>query len=275
MIEILSARPADLPDIPRGVTHLAFRSAVDGREDWALLWPPARGRTYLVCIHGYGSHADQLYTRADLRRDWWPEFQARGVGVLTPNIRDNSWMSPPAAADLRALLDYLRTEHRAERFVLFGGSMGGTSVLVYAVLHPEDMVGVGSLCPATDIAARHEWCKRYSCEALPAGISAAIAEAYGGTPAEIPEVYDRHSCLAHADRLTMPVYLAHGDADEIIPISESRALAALLPARTLKYREIRGGGHDSPLALDVIREGLDWILPPEYGNRSRLDGGCT
>jgi len=261
MIEIRESRPDRLTGIPSGVAHLAYRSAVDGREDWALLSPPTRGRTWLVCIHGYGSHGDQLYTRADLRRDWWPEFQTRGVGVLTPNLRDNSWMSPSAAADLRMLLDFLRGEHGAERFVLFGGSMGGTSVLVYAVLHPEDVAGVGSLCPATDIAARHEWCKRYSCEALPEGISAAIADAYGGTPDELPEVFDRHSCLAHADRLTMPVYLAHGDADDIIPVSESRALAAVLPARVLKYREIPGGGHDAPLALPVIQEALDWILP--------------
>ncbi len=264
MIQILSARPDGSPDIPRGVTRLVFCSSLDGREDYALLYPAARGRTYLVCIHGYGSHGDQLYVRADLRRDWWPEFQARGVGILTPNIRDNSWMSPPAAADLSSLLDFLRVRHGAETFVLFGGSMGGTSVLVYAVLHPEDVAGVAALCPATDVAARHEWCKRYSCEALPAGISAAIAEAYGGTPAEIPEVYDRHSCLAHADRLTMPVYLAHGDADPVIPVTESRALAALLRARILKYREVPGGHHDSPLALDVIQEALDWVLPPEY-----------
>ena len=60
----------------------------------------------------------------------------------------------------------------------------------------------------------------------------------------------------------MPVYLAHGDADALIPVEQSRALAALCRSPRFRYREIPGGHHDSPLAADIMDEALDWVLGP-------------
>lgn len=260
MIEVLALRPAHSAGIPCEVTCLSYRSPVDGHEDWALLWPPQQGRTWIVCLHGGGSHGDQLYVRADLRRDWLPMFRSRGLGILTPNLRDDAWMSPAAAEDLRLLLRFVRDEHHAERFVFVTGSMGGTGTLIYAVLQPEDVAGVVALCPLTSVASLYDWSRRPSEPTRLHGIAASIGAAYGCTPEEAQEVYDRHSCLEHADRLTMPVYLAHGDADDIIPVGESRALAAAVQSGVLKYHEIPGGGHDAPLATPFLQEGLDWVL---------------
>lgn len=259
-IETLSVQPAAWGEIPPGVIHVVYRSPLDGMEDWALLWPPECGRTWVVNLHGHGSHGDQLYTRPDLRRDWMPEFRRRGLGIITPNLRDDAWMSPAAADHLRALLRFVREEHRASRFVFVGGSMGGTGNLIYAVLFPKDVAGVAAMCPAGSIASLYEWCAGHSATAVLAEIAAAIRAAYGGSVCEAPAAYHRHSCLAHADRLTMPVFVAHGEADEIVPVSESRALTAACPGGNLKYHEISGGGHDSPLAAPILQEALDWVL---------------
>jgi pimeloyl-ACP methyl ester carboxylesterase len=262
MIQVVSVRAAASPQMPSGVRRLVYRSAQDGLEDWALLWPPESGRTWVVNLHGHGSHGDQLYTRADLRPAWLPPFRRRGLGVLTPNLRDNAWMSPWAAADLQALLALLREKFGAGRFVFVSGSMGGTSNLIYAALFPEDVAGLAAMCPASSVASLHDWCAARADRPVLGEIAAAIRTAYGGTPAEVPAVYERHSCLAHADRLTMPVFVAHGDADELIPVGESRALVPLLRGGNLKYREIPGGGHDAPLAEAFLLEALDWILGP-------------
>jgi len=263
-MEVLAVRPAGSSTLPGGVVRLTYRSRADGVEDWTLLWPPEAGRTWLVCLHGHGSHGDQLYVRTDLERGWLPEFRRRGLGILTPNLRDNAWMSPPAAADLHSLLQYLRSRQGAEQFVIVSGSMGGTGALIYAVLHPEDLAGVGAMCPATDVGSYHDWCSRQPGPPVLSEVAAAIRSAYGGPPEEKREVYEQHSCLAHADRLTMPVFVAHGDADELIPVGESRALSAIVRAGNLKYHEMPGGGHDSPLAPAVLREALDWILPGSH-----------
>jgi pimeloyl-ACP methyl ester carboxylesterase len=251
-MDVLGVRPAGSGLIPRGVLRLDYRSVVGGAEDWALLWPPERRRTWLVCLHGHGSHGDQLYVRPDIAERWLPLLRATGCGILTPNLRDDAWMAPQAAADLHA-----------ERFVFVGGSMGGAGVLIYSVLHPEDVAGVAAVCPATDVGAYHDWCVRQSEPPVLHEIAAAIRTAYGGTPQERPEVFSLHSCLARADRLAMPVYLAHGDADELVPVDQSRALQEALPPRSLKYRELPGGDHDSPLTAAVLREALDWVLPSQ------------
>jgi len=188
-------------------------------------------------------------------------------------------MSPPAVADLSGLLEFARARHSAERFAFVSGSMGGTGALVYAALHPEDVAAAVAVCPATSIASLYAWCTRqeasplqgeiaaaicaaYGGEASPlqGEIAAAICAAYGGTPAEVPDVYRRHSCMAHTDRLTMPLYVAHGAADDMIPVGESRALATACREGNLKYREIPNGDHDAPLAARVLAEGLNWVL---------------
>ncbi len=151
-IEILSQTPVTASEFPQGVIRLAFRSNIDGAEDWALLWPPERGGHWCVVIHGYGSHGDQIFVREDIRRDWLPRFRARGMGILAPNHRNNGWMGPRAAADLHALLEFVRREFGAKRFTFIAGSMGGSCNLIYAVLHPEDVAAVVALCPVSDLA---------------------------------------------------------------------------------------------------------------------------
>ncbi|MFH1571572.1 MAG: alpha/beta fold hydrolase [Gemmatimonadota bacterium] len=241
---------------PQGVWRLAYASPVDGEPDWALMMPGPRREAWLVCLHGHGSKGDQLFTRADIRDGWLPGFRRLGLGVLTPNLRGNAWMSAPAAADLRALLAWMRDVQGAERFYFASGSMGGTGSLLYAVVHPEDVAALAALCPASDLAAYHEWCGRH-----PGGvrdeIRQAIAAAYGGPPTEVPAAYAAHSAWQHADRLTMPVLVVHGTADASIPVEQSRHLAALLAhSPRFTYRELAGGDHEAPLLQGGM---LEWL----------------
>lgn len=76
--------------------------------------------------------------------------------------------------------------------------------------------------------------------------------AYGGTPEERPELYRQRSVLANTDRLTMPIVLSMGEADALIPVAETRQIAAALRDRpAFMYHEIPAGDHDSALWVDV------------------------
>jgi pimeloyl-ACP methyl ester carboxylesterase len=258
-LDAVCLEPAPPEASAAGVQRLSYRSPQDGVADWALVWPPAGGNTWLVNLHGHGSDGTQLFTRPDIRGAWLPLFREMEFGILTPNLRGNAWMSPDAAADLRALLQVVRDDFGVSRFLFVSGSMGGTGNLIYAVLHPDDVAGVIAMCPATHMGLFYEWCNSRPDAPVLTEISAAIRAAYGGTPGERPDVYGRHSCLAHADRLTMPVYVAHGEDDAAIPVAQSRALAAACTSGNLKYREVPGD-HDAPLALPLMEEGLQWIL---------------
>jgi pimeloyl-ACP methyl ester carboxylesterase len=228
-----------------GVQRLSYRGA-SGLDDWALLWPAA-GATCVVQLHGHGSHGDQLYTRADIRDAWLPVYRRHSLGILTPNLRDNAWMSPEAVDDLHRLLEWLRVTRAVRHFLFVSGSMGGTSNLIYACRHPEDVAALVALCPATDIGAYARWCGTQSLPIV-GEIYEAIVSAYGGTPDEQPQRYADHSALRHAERLTMPVFMSHGDDDALIPVEEARLLAAAMQGRSnFIYEEIPGGHHDSPL----------------------------
>ncbi|HSW47077.1 MAG TPA: alpha/beta fold hydrolase, partial [Phycisphaerae bacterium] len=218
-----------------------------------------QGQTWVVCIHGHGSTGEQLYTRQDIRRSWLPLFNRHGFGILTPNLRGNAWMSPRAAADLNGLLQYVRERYLVDRFILAGGSMGGTSNLIYAVLHPEDVAGVVALCPAADLTSYYQWCRRQSTVAILQQIADAIASAYGCPPESCPDLYREHSVVVHVHRLTMPVYVAHGGQDTIIPIAQARVLYGEIRFKgVFHFCEIPEGDHDAPLRN--MTDGIEWVL---------------
>ncbi len=169
-------------------------------------------------------------------------------------------MGPSAATQLHQLLNFLRQTHGVRKIVLVGGSMGGTSALIFACLFPQEVAGVLTLCPATDLSSYWHWCQAHA-DKLPVleQIHQAITAAYGGTPVTHPAVYHAHSALENADRLTMPIAISHGDADQIIPVEQSRRLIGRLQAHpALRYQEIPGGGHDDPLITFPVA--LQWLL---------------
>jgi pimeloyl-ACP methyl ester carboxylesterase len=228
---------------PDHTVRIQYESSCDGKSDYAFYVPPLEGtRLISIHLHGHGSHGDQLFTRKDIAEGWLPVLRKYGCGLLSPNLRDDAWMSPAAARDLRELIAFVRAEYEADRFVIVTGSMGGTAALIYAALHPEDISGIVAACPATDIGSYHGWCRQNNTGILKE-IADAIEDSYGGTPDTRPDVYAAHSALRNADRLTMPGYLIHGDADSIIPVEQSRQLANGLTERPdFRYREIRTFG---------------------------------
>jgi len=242
---------------PSGVGRISYSSDQDGATDWALAWPPLRGQAWVVHLHGHGSSGDQIFTRRDIADRWLAHYRKLGLGVLGPNLRGNAYMCPEAVADLHALLAWVRGEYGARQFYFLSGSMGGIGNLIYAILHPEDVYAAAALGSATDLASYHGWCCAH-----PGGIRdeirLAIEAAYGGRPDQVPERYAAHSVTRHADRLVMPLLLAHGAADEVIPVEQSRELHGRLSgAQDVKYVEIAGGGHDAPLHDAGMLEWLD------------------
>ena len=255
---VRSFAPARLDGVPEGVLQLDY-VGLGGREDWALVWKPGReSATWLVNLHGHGSHGDQLFTRPDIRRDWLPLFRSAGLGILAPNLRDNAWMCPEAAADLNALLAWVRRSLGATRFVLVGGSMGGSSVLTYCALHPQDVAAAVAVCPAADLASYYAWLRRRD-GGIHAEIADAIRTAYRGDPAQRRATYNAHSAVRNAVRLTMPLFVGAGTRDEIIPVSQTRRLAgALAEEDSFAYVEAPDGDHEAPLGL--LPAGFRWAL---------------
>ncbi|NLF29683.1 MAG: alpha/beta hydrolase [Planctomycetes bacterium] len=247
---------AGMPDVQCRL----YRSPLDGWEDRVFLrLPSGPGRPWVVVLHGHGSLGDQLFVREDIRRAWLPVFVEHDVGILAPDLRGNAWMGPAAEEDLNRQIAAVREAFDVPVFGLVGGSMGGTGVLIYAGLHPEDVGGVVAYCPATDLAdlvGSLAAAEKDGGEVI-GEIRTAIEAAYG--PAGRSDTYARHSILANHRRLTMPVAVIHGDRDAMIPVSHARRLRERMGPR-LGYREIAGGDHDAPLTcVQPLRELMDHL----------------
>ena len=227
---------------PENAYRLEYTSSLDGLHDWAIVCP-SQSDVCIVNLHGHGSHGDQIFSRVDIREFWLGKLLEMNVNILSPNLRDNAWMSPAAVDDLSSLLDYMRSEHGAKRFIFFSGSMGGTGNLIYATQHPEDVHAVAALGAATDLSSFYDWCMQQPAESVPMELGKAIEESYGSKPENNPSLFDKHSAFKNCDNLTMPVFFAHGAADTLIPVEQARLLSdKMTGCKNFTYLEIPDGG---------------------------------
>lgn len=249
-MNVTSVTPERGDAYPVGTSRITYRSAVDGAEDWALFLPGNPRKNTIVYLHGSFSYADQIFTRKDVREFWLTRIQAGRHPLLSVNLRGTAYMSPAATADLTDLLRYCRSELGCQRFVLLGGSGGASSAMAYAVLHPENIHGVIAM-GMCDLLTRLDFARKSDNPVLQK-LTATVFAAYGGTPEEKPDLYQARSVLAHTDRLTMPVILTMGAHDQLIPVAETRKIAAAMKGkRNFIYHEIPQGDHDAALCVDI------------------------
>ncbi len=203
---------------------LAFTARRDGStQRYVQMLPvgfdPRRPCDVLVALHGHGSDRWQFVRNSrDECRAARDVAAAQGMIYVSPDYRaKTSWMGPAAEADLVQILDALKAKYTVRRVIVCGGSMGGTSALTFAALHPDLVQGVAAL----NGHANH---MEYE------GFQDAIRQSFGGTKQEQPEEYRRRSAELAADRLTMPVAVTVSDNDRAVPPASTIRLAEKLKA---------------------------------------------
>ena len=252
---ISSGCEKDLDVYPEGTMRIVYKSAFDGKEDWALFCPGNTSKNTIVYLHGSFSHADQIFTRQDIRNFWLKRIRAGNHPLLSINMRDTSYMSPAATQDFTDLLDYCRQKLNCNKITLLGGSGGASSAMAYACLHPEKLNGVIAM-GMCDIFTRLDFARKSTNEILKK-LAEVTFEAYGGSPEKKPELYHARSVLENIDKLNMPIILTMGEADSSIPAVETRKIAeAMKTKKNFTYYEIPDGNHDSALWVDIDLEKL-------------------
>ena len=120
-----------------------------------------------------------------------------------------------AEADVLQIIADIKREYRIGRVFLCGGSMGGTSCLSFAAMHPELVAGVASMNGTANLLEYENF-------------QSAIQASFGGTKSEIPDEYKKRSAEYWPERLTMPIGITLGGADRSVPPQSVRRLAAVL-----------------------------------------------
>ena len=218
-----------VPDPPPGVEERTIATA-DGLRLHAW-WAGAPGATAtLVWSHGNGGN---IAGRADV----FLALAARGVAVLAYDYRgygrsEGRPTEPGVYLDVEAAYDSLRARGvPAGHIVAFGESLGGAVAIRLATVRPcAGVAVVSTFTTLRDVGRAH-----YGPLGLLAG--------------------DRFDSLARVRGLSVPMFVAHGDRDEVVPFALGERLFA---AANEAKRFLRAAGRhhndvfDAPGLLDAI-----------------------
>ncbi len=224
-------------------TDVSFKAQVDGTEQRYILKLPAgfkmdERHDILIALHGHGSDRWQ-FAKHQLAEGQAARNIAAKYSMLyvSPDYRaKTSWMGPKAEADVVQIIGDLKQRYRIGRVFICGGSMGGTSALTFAALHPELIDGVAAMNGTANVMEYGNF-------------QDAFQESYGGTKKAVPEEYKKRSSEYWPERLVMPVAMATGGKDTLVPPDSCLRLGKVLKLleRDVLILHREQGGHSTNL----------------------------
>ncbi|WP_299327222.1 prolyl oligopeptidase family serine peptidase [Parasphingopyxis sp.] len=242
--EILLARP-ELENVALAEVLPVRYPATDGTmiPAYLTLPPGSDGRNLPAIVMPHGGPE----SRTTLGFDWLPQFFAhQGYAVLQPNFRGSygygdqwlvengfrSWET--AIGDVNDGARWLISEGiaNADQIAGVGWSYGGYAVLQSGVLEPGLLRAIVAVAPVTDLPALRQ-------DAMAFSNGRNVAEYIGSGPH-----LTAGSPARHADRITAPVLLFHGDQDINVDIGQGRRM----------HDRLNDAGRVSEL---IVFEGLD------------------
>ncbi|MDA1230440.1 MAG: alpha/beta fold hydrolase, partial [Planctomycetota bacterium] len=237
---------------------VGFTSLLDGTEQSYVVLLPQKfdfntPHDVMIALHGHGADRWQFVNEKRAECAGTHDMALRrNMIFVSPDYRARtSWMGPAAEADVLQIIDDLHGRFRIRGVVISGGSMGATSALAFAAMHPECVDGIVALNGTANLIEYPNF-------------SDVIAESYGGTRSEIPEVYRNRSAELFPDRLTMPVAATTGGNDTLVPPESTLRLLAALKTQgspALSIHQGKGGHEtnyeDTVAAFQFVFDQLD------------------
>lgn len=209
------------------------------------------GKLYPAIINYYGRGGNALAGQINFKSNEFSEFRKlcaqRGYIVVNPEYGANDWYGPHGQAVSEEVLAHLSEVLPVDmsRLFVMGESMGGGAAMTLASHHPKTFRAACDIFGVVDMLANM---KRNL------GYVDGIVASYGGTPEEVPEIYQDRVVRNHAEALKdLPLMVIHGTADTIIPLEWSEELVKAIR---------KAGGH--PIFLKVPNIGHDNAIIKGY-----------
>ncbi|RME01392.1 MAG: alpha/beta hydrolase [Calditrichaeota bacterium] len=162
----------------------------------------------------------------------------RGYAVAAINYRlAPRWQYPAQLQDVRAAIDFLKTQSRVlrlapQRLVLLGRSAGAHLALLAGYTANDPAIrGVVSYYGPADLL--YGW--NHPANPHVIDTRKVLTEFLGGSPEQVPQNYDEGSPIHFVTPLTPPTLLIHGGRDELVSPEQSRRLAARLEEMRVRY----------------------------------------
>jgi predicted peptidase len=204
------------------------------------VYKPSEEWPVILFLHGAGERGNDglfqtqvgLGSAVRANPEHWP-----AIVVFPQTPEDRTWQSTPGRVAMAAL-DATLEEYRVDesRVYLTGLSLGGNGTWYLGYHHADRFAALFAIC--------------------------GFVEAPRGFPTFIPESgADPYSILA-ARLADIPVLIVHGEADEVVPVEESRRMAAALEAAgaDVRYEELLGVGHNAWDPAYASEELVAWLF---------------
>ena len=286
-VAVRRAEPA-LPKLEAGVT----------RTDEVLERPvPLYARAYrpesgdvrgvVIFVNGlkdHGDHYADLSQQLVARRFAAYAFDTRGHGR---SAGERAWVErfDDYIDDLAAYVEHVRTLEPGKPIFVFGHSMGGAMVALYAVERHPDVAGIILSAPALEIdgpAIQSAAVRLFDSVTPRAPVFELPNDNFSRDPAVTadmgrdPLVFQEpasahlaaeilgamHRIWSHPEQLTVPLFALHGTADKLTATSGSRDLVARAGSRDKTLRLYNGFFHDlvhEPGHETVVTDMLQWL----------------
>lgn len=248
---LLYMAPRTAPGLPPPGYSAVILSTEDGLKLTAWYHPAAAGQPTIVFYSAQGASLPGT-------ADYMASFGQAGMGLLLVSFRgfDGNPGTPTEEGlyrDGRAALSWL-ADHGIDAPIIMGLSLGtGTAAqMAYeaatrpagfpAALHPKALVLLAPYRSVTEIAAAR----------------------YPFAPVRLL-LKDRFDTLSIIAGIHMPLLIAHGDADELIPFSEGKAVFDRAP-NPKQFLTLPGEGHNFESTL---------VLPTLERFLASIDGGAA
>ena len=244
---------------PPFVPAVTLATVGEHRLDTALLFPrgttdPAPGSLPVLLDPYGGPGAARVVAsgRAYLESQWWAD---QGFAVLVTDGRGTPGRGPASDRAVRHRLAEVTLADQVEalaavaadhpeldlsRVAIRGWSYGGFLSALAVLRRPDVFAAAVSGAPVTD----HRLYSTY------------YTERYYGDPREVPEVYDANSIVTDAPKLTRPLLLVHGLADDNVLVAHTLALSDALLAAGRPHRVLPLTGVTHMASQESVAENL-------------------
>ncbi|MEM1200915.1 MAG: alpha/beta hydrolase [Pseudomonadota bacterium] len=220
-----------------GLNHVEAVSfdTEDGESINAWFAQARDGRPTFVYFHGNAQAIQDRWERVRL-------FTEHGYGILIVSWRGygGSTGSPSEEGlklDAKAALRFLEVKGlQPKDLIYFGESLGSGVAVPLAAKHPPAAVVLDSpFTSAADVGQKAYW--------------------FVPTRWLLKDKFDN---MAHAAKVSSPVFIFHGDADRVVPFSFGQRLYEALPGPK-ELLQLPGAGHVAPLTPESWQKMRDFL----------------
>jgi uncharacterized protein len=236
------AFPGDPSNLGLDFETATYPAPLGDMEAWYL---PGEGSTWIVGVHGLGSHPREFLRVMDTIDDLVYPFLAiyyrndpgmPSAGGMRFLAGQEEWEDVEAAVDFAV-------SQGAEDVILYAPSGGGAMSLSYAMRAPQDRIR--ALILEAPLADFREVVRLRSGEAIPVGgfigdSILAVGRAFVSLRTGLD--FDEVDYVDRADELRMPILLWHGSEDGRIPFESTSALSEARPD-LVEYHPLVGAAH--------------------------------